>query len=66
MLTEGKCDGEFTRLFKHLHFRSGSFDALLGQREETTQRLCGLLLPEKIALKSPATLREEDSEKSEK
>ena len=47
MLTEGKCDGEFTRLFKHLHFRSGSFDALLGLQEETTQRVCGLLLPEK-------------------
>jgi len=36
------------RLFKHLHFRSGSFDALLGLQEETTQRLCGLLSPEKI------------------
>ena len=45
---------------------SGNFDALLGLQEETTQRLCGLLSPEKIALKSPATLREEDGEKSEK
>jgi len=47
MLTERKCDGEFTRLLKQLHFRSGSFDALLGLQEETTLRLCGLLLPEK-------------------
>jgi len=64
MLTEGKCDGEFTRLFKHLHFRSGSFDALLRLQEETTQRLCGLFCLKK--LKSPATLREKDGEKSEK
>ena len=51
MLMEGKCDGEFTKPYSLsicIFVFSGSFDALLGLQEETTQRLCGLLLPEKI------------------